>query len=151
MASGIEVAPPSESDSAMEEICEKANASDKEHQNLSQVRKEKIGNEKEAEEIRNKALERIGETMKRQQVNEGSTKDVKPGRRKRRSGSEALEYLREQLKLQKGDAVATGCSGCLRKETGRNEQTAFTSTTADNFLCISRAAATVSAARGKCS
>ena len=50
-------------------------------------RKEKIDKEKkEAEEIRNKALERVGETRKRQQLNEGSTEDVKPGKRKR-SGS----------------------------------------------------------------
>ena len=74
--SGIEVDPPSEFDNAMEEICEKAAASDKEQQNLPQGRKEKIDKEKEAEEIRNKALERVGETRKRQQLNEGSTEDL---------------------------------------------------------------------------
>ena len=101
-ASGIEVDPPSEFDNAMEEICEKAASSDKEQQNLSQGRKEKIDKEKkEAEEIRNKALEKVGETRKRQQLNEGSTEDVKPGKRMRRSGNEAVEYLKEQSKFKK--------------------------------------------------
>ena len=107
----------------MEEICAKAAASDKEQQNLSQRRKEKIDKEKkEAEEIRNKALERVGETRKRQQLKEGSTEDVKPGKRKRRSGSEAVQYLREQSKFKKEELQFTkGGTGFSRKEAGRNE------------------------------
>ena len=40
-ASSIAGDPPSKLDNAVEEICEKADASDKEQQNLSQTKKEK--------------------------------------------------------------------------------------------------------------
>ena len=41
----------------------------------------KIEKEKETEKIWNRTLERVGETRKRQLLNEGSTEDVKQGMR----------------------------------------------------------------------
>lgn len=102
-ASGIEGDPPSEFDNAMEEICEKSDAADKEQQNQSKGKKEKIEKEKkEAEEMRNRALERVGETRKKQQLDAGcADPDVKPGKRVRRSGAETIDYLKEQAKVSK--------------------------------------------------
>lgn len=150
--SGIEGDPPSEFDNGMEEICEKAATCDKEQQNLSQGRKENIEKEKkEAQEIRNKALERVGETRKRQQLNEGSTEDVKPGKRMRRNGSDTIEYLREQSKFKKEELQlqkeAKAAQEKRQEEMGRQLLLQPT-TAAGNVFCISRAATTtVSAAR----
>ena len=97
-ASGIAVDAPTEFDSAMEQICEKADAADKDHENLSKENKAKIEKEKkEAEEMRNKALERVGETRKRKEdADHGAYADSKqPAKRGRRSGLETVEYLRE--------------------------------------------------------
>ena len=78
-ASGLAGDPPTEFENAMEEICEKFNAADKEQQNLSKGKKEKIEKDKEAQEMRNKALERVGETRKKQPL-DGAYPDVKPGK-----------------------------------------------------------------------
>ena len=65
-ASGIEVEPESEFDRGMELICERAEASDRDHQDLAQEKKEIIELEKKAaEEIRFKAMETMGRTQKR--------------------------------------------------------------------------------------
>ena len=60
-ASGIEVDGLSDFETAMEEIAEKFDASEKDAANQSEDKKEK----KQAEEMRNQALERIRETKKR--------------------------------------------------------------------------------------
>ena len=100
-ASGLAGDPPTEFENAMEEICEKFDAADKEQQNQSKEKKEKIEKDKkEAQEMRNKALERVGETRKKQQL-DGADPDVKPGKRARRSGTETIEYLREQSMIRK--------------------------------------------------
>ena len=65
-ASGIEVEPESEFDWGMELICERAEASDRDHQDLAQEKKEKLSRKKKAaEEIRFKAMETMGQTQKR--------------------------------------------------------------------------------------
>ena len=61
-ASGINVDPPSEFDKAMEEICNKSDAADRDLESLSKEKKEKIDRDKkQAEEMRSQALEKVGD------------------------------------------------------------------------------------------
>ena len=65
-ASGIAVDEPSEFDAAIEEICEKAEAAQREQQMISEGKKTSAEKEKkQAEDMRAKALEKVGETRKR--------------------------------------------------------------------------------------
>ena len=65
-ASGIAVDEPSEFDAAIEEICEKAEAAERDQQMISEGKKAHAEKEKkQAEDMRAKALEKVGETRKR--------------------------------------------------------------------------------------
>jgi len=97
-ASGIDVDDPSELDVALEEICEKAESSDRDQQTLSEGRREKIEKEKkEAEDMRTKAMEKVGETNARKRVecDDSDQADIKP-KRGRRTGGETIAYLKEK-------------------------------------------------------
>ena len=64
--SGIAVDEPSEFDAAIEEICEKAKAAEREKQMISEGKKAmQRKRKKQAEDMRAKALEKVGETRKR--------------------------------------------------------------------------------------
>lgn len=90
-ASGIEVAPPTEFDQLMEEIVGRAGDAEKEQKAGQDERKEKQDRERKvAEEVRAQALERFGQTRKRQGVEAKEDKPV------RRSGGETIEYLKER-------------------------------------------------------
>ena len=91
-ASGITVDEPSEFDIAMEEICEKAEAAERDLQVMSEERKANLEKEKrQAEDMRAKALEKVGETKKRE-----ASDDVKKEKKARRSGTDTITYLKER-------------------------------------------------------
>ena len=95
-ASGIEVPPPTEFDQLMEEIVGRAGDAEKEQKAGQDERKEKEDRERKvAEEVRAQALERVGQTRKRQGVEAKEDKPVK-----RRSGGETIEYLKERSQQQ---------------------------------------------------
>ena len=94
MASGIDCEE-TELDRALEEIIEKEKASESSRNEGSsaQVKKDKEA----AEEQRLKAVERLGQTTKRQMEADG--KGMTP-KKSRRSGSETLEYLRDKFQSE---------------------------------------------------
>ena len=86
-ASGIEVPPPTEFDQLMEEIVGRAGDAEKEQKAGQDERKGKEDRERKvAEEVRAQALERFGQTGKRQGVEAKEDKPVK-----RRSLGETIE------------------------------------------------------------
>lgn len=96
-ASGIAVDEPSEFDAAIEEICEKAEAAERDQQIISEGKKANAEKEKkQAEDMRAKALERVGETRKRVVGDDVSEEPEKKGKRTRRSGAETIVYLKEK-------------------------------------------------------
>lgn len=96
-ASGIAVDEPSEFDAAIEEICEKAEAAKRDQQMISVEKKASAEKEKkQVEDIRAKALEKVGETRKRVVGDEVSEEPVKKEKRTRRSGAETMVYLWEK-------------------------------------------------------
>lgn len=83
---------PSEVDIAMEQIIEMEQASQFEYENNS--KKEKIDSDRmKAEDIRKKAMEKLGETQKRKAQEDPD--ELKP-KRTRRSGSDTIEYLKRK-------------------------------------------------------
>ena len=96
-ASGIAVDEPSEFDAAIEEICEKAEAAEREQQMISEGKKANAEKEKkQAEDMRAKALEKVGETRKRVVGDDVSEEPEKKEKRTRRSGAETIVYLKEK-------------------------------------------------------
>ena len=68
-ASGIVPDQPSEFESSMDEICERAEAAERDQQVISDERKANLKKEKKlAEDIRAKALEKVGETKQKCQL-----------------------------------------------------------------------------------
>lgn len=93
-ASGITVDEPSEFDIAMEEICEKAEAAERDLQMMSEERKANLEKEKrQAEDMRAKALEKVGETKKRE-----ASDDVKKEKKQGDLEQTLLHILRRGLK-----------------------------------------------------
>ena len=94
MASGIDCED-SELDRALDEIIGKEKFADtnRNESSSAQAKKDKA----EAEKQRLKAVERLGETAKRQADTDG--KEIKP--KKARSGSENLVYLRDKFEYKK--------------------------------------------------
>ena len=64
-------------------------------ENLQQVEQNKENERKKAEEMRNRSMEKLGETLKRKAADNGQ---VTP--KKRGSGTETLVYLREKAEKQ---------------------------------------------------
>ena len=99
-ASGVAVDETTELDIALEEICEKSDASDRDQQAMSEERREKIEKEKkEAEDMRAKALEKLGQTRKRLLANtddDDVVNNSKAQRRGKKSGGETIAYLQEK-------------------------------------------------------
>lgn len=85
-----------ELDKLLEEIVEKESLAESSRESDSTIKK----NEEErkvAEDLRKTAMESMGETKKRSMESEGGDISVK---RKRRSGSDAVEYLRERAEKE---------------------------------------------------
>lgn len=119
-ASGIEVDDLSDFETAMEEIAEKFDASEKDAANQSEDKKDKCEKEKkQAEEIRNKALERIGETKKRKLDEADESRDQNSLKSRRKQGNETIIYLKQKAEQDKGASRGTtakeGCTSCTRK------------------------------------
>ena len=93
-ASGIAVEV-TELDTALEEICARSEESDRDKDGLAKQRREKMEKEaKQIEDMRAKALEKVGQTKKR--VFEDEEEEEKPKRRGRRSGGDTVTYLQEK-------------------------------------------------------
>ena len=97
-ASGITPNEPSEFELGMDEICENAEAADRDQQVISEEKKANLEKEKkQVEDMRAKALEKVGETKKRVAVSDdGSGEPGKKEKRSRRSGTETIAYLKEK-------------------------------------------------------
>jgi len=83
----------------MDEICGKAEAAERDQQVISEERKANFEKEKkQVEDMQAKALEKVGETKKRVAVSDNSSGEPeKKEKRARRSGTEAIAYLRRNL------------------------------------------------------
>lgn len=90
-ASGIEVEEPTQKEILIEELCEKEDAA---IQSVSLKSQDK----KAAEDVRQTAMERLGETKKRKKEDDGVGELQK--RKTRRSTSDAVEFLTEKMKLE---------------------------------------------------
>ena len=86
----------SESDKLVEELITLRDESEKKGEDQSEAKREAVVNEKkQALEMRDRALERIGETRKRNEEERAEEKKT-VGRKRRRSGGDMLEWLRER-------------------------------------------------------
>jgi len=83
----------------MDEICGKAEAAERDQLVISEERKANFEKEKkQVEDMQAKALEKVGETKKRVAVSDNSSGEPeKKEKRARRSGTEAIAYLRRNL------------------------------------------------------
>ena len=97
-ASGIAVELLSEFDRAMEEICDKADASEKDQSDLEQQKKDKTASDRKiAQEMRIKAMQTMTKTKKRVNADDELENNEKPlQKRGRRSGSDTMLYLKEK-------------------------------------------------------
>lgn len=85
-----------ETDKLLEQIIEMFEESDREGgENLQQVEQNKENERKKAQEMRNRSMEKLEETLKRKAADNGQ---VTP--KKRGSGTETLVYLREKAEKQ---------------------------------------------------
>lgn len=86
-----------ETDKLLEQIIEMFEESDREGgENSQQVEQNKENERKKAEEMRNRSMEKLGETLKRKAADDGQ---VTP-KKKRGSGTETLVYLRDKAEKQ---------------------------------------------------
>ena len=88
----------------MEELITLRDESEKKGEDQKAKREAVVNEKKQALEMRDRALERIGETRKRNEEERAEEKKT-VGRRRRRSGGDMLEWLRERaesaLEIQK--------------------------------------------------
>lgn len=93
--SGVDIED-SELDDAMEEIWEKWEAAEAQHDIDNLMNKKKVEEDRvNGEEVRKKACEKLGETSKRKSEEDSETKPKKS----RRGGSDTIDFLREKAKL----------------------------------------------------
>ena len=86
----------SESDKLVEELITLRDESEKKGEDQSEAKREAVVNEKkQALEMRDRALEKIGETRKRNEEERAEEKKT-VGIKRRRSGGDMLEWLRER-------------------------------------------------------
>lgn len=95
-ASGVDT-DMSETETALEEIIEKEDAADDlQESGCAQKRRNKEAEKETAESMRNKAMERLGQTQKGEGGDEGSKK------KKRSNGNDTLLFLREKNEMMEG-------------------------------------------------
>lgn len=95
-ASGIDVDDPSEIDSIVNEIIDIEKEYD-EARESSKVNENAEADKEKAQEMRKVAMESFGETSKRSEGENDSERKTK----KRRSGNDAIEFLKEKAQLEK--------------------------------------------------
>ncbi|XP_015780764.1 PREDICTED: uncharacterized protein LOC107358688 [Acropora digitifera] len=95
-ASGIEVPELSELDLALEEIVNKEKDAQVELDLEESAKKNELQDKANAEEMRFQAMEKLGESKKRQEA-AGMTATDQKTKRARRSGSDTLDFMREKL------------------------------------------------------
>lgn len=84
-------------DAALEEILDKEKAADMERNEQAGTLTKKHQSEKaSAEEVRRQAMERLGNTQKRN----ADSEEGKPSKRGKRRSSDAVEYLKEKFELE---------------------------------------------------
>lgn len=89
-------------DDALEEISEKMKEAEEVHTEATQEKTQKIQQDAlKAKEMRQQALETLGETMKRKPEVEDPTSENRGKKKSRSSGSETLVYLREKAEKDK--------------------------------------------------
>ena len=87
----------SELDNLLEEILEKEKEAKEKLDNDDEDKKKSLANEKAAaEDMRKRALERVGQTSKRKGQEEGPEAEKSKSRKSRKSTGEAVEYLKER-------------------------------------------------------
>lgn len=95
--SGIEVLDLTDVEKALEDIIELEDAAEMEEQVTSEKKREKENQEREdAETIRKKAMESLGQTQKRKSNDNEGDSDTQPVKKRRSNGSDAVNYLREK-------------------------------------------------------
>ena len=99
-ASGID-ATNTELDDLLEEILEKEKATKEKFDIDDENKKKSVENEKiAAQDMRKRALERVGQTTKRKGKEEGAETEPPPKRKSRKSTGEAVEYLKERASIE---------------------------------------------------
>ena len=118
----------SELDDLLEEIFEKEKAAKEKLDNDDEDKKKSLESEKAAaEDMRKRALERVGQTSKRKGKEEG-TEERSSKRKSRKSTGEAVEYLKErasveiQLRERELEVRKKEQESMSQRERERNEQ-----------------------------
>ena len=119
----------SELDNLLEEILEKEKAAKEKLDNDDEDKKKSLANEKAAaEDMRKRALERVGQTAKRKGKEEGPEAEKSKSRKSRKSTGEAMEYLKEraskeiQLREQELEMRKKEQDSISQREREKNEQ-----------------------------
>ena len=149
----------SELDNLLEEILEKEKAAKEKLDNDDEDKKKSLANEKAAaEDMRKRALERVGQTAKRKGKEEGPEAEKSKSRKSRKSTGEAMEYLKEraskeiQLREQELEMRKKEHDSMSQREREKNEQqdkmlstmlTRATRTAADDDDAFKSAAKTI--------
>ena len=149
----------SELDNLLEEILEKEKAAKEKLDNDDEDKKKSLANEKAAaEDMRKRALERVGQTAKRKGKEEGPEAEKSKSRKSRKSTGEAVEYLKEraskeiQLREQELEMRKKEQDSISQREREKNEQqdkmlstmlTRATRTAADDDDAFKSAAKTI--------
>ena len=118
-----------ELDNLLEEILEKEKAAKEKLDNDDEDKKKSLANEKAAaEDVRKRALERVGQTAKRKGKEEGPEAEKSKSRKSRKSTGEAVEYLKEraskeiQLREQELEMRKKEHNSMSQREREKNEQ-----------------------------
>ena len=123
----------SESDKLVEELFTLRDESEKKGEDQSEAKREAVVNEKkQALEMRDRALERVGETRKRNEEERAEEKKT-VGRKRRRSGGDMLECLREraesyleikkqEIKKKRGEREAMEAKGLEQQQQQQQQQ-----------------------------
>ena len=118
-----------ELDNLLEEILEKEKAAKEKLDNDDEDKKKSLANEKAAaEDMRKRALERVGQTAKRKGKEEGPEAEKSKSRKSRKSTGEAVEYLKEraskeiQLREQELEMRKKEQDSMSQREREKNEQ-----------------------------
>ena len=91
-ASGISTPGLTEVEQALEDLIAREDEADRDQQETAAQKRKVKEDKKDAEEVRKRAMERLGDRMKRSEV-EGK------GKKRRSSGNNTLEYLKERNEM----------------------------------------------------
>ena len=91
-ASGISTPELTEVEQALEDLIVREDEADRDQQETAAQKRKVKEDKKDAEEVRKRAMERLGDRMKRSEI-EGK------GKKRRSSGNNTLEYLKERNEM----------------------------------------------------